>query len=66
MKEFEEITKTISDMILNGKGDTKEINELVKQQDEIIKNMSSEEIDELLDRNIAGPYKAKIRRLRGM
>ncbi len=65
MKEFEEITKKISGLILSGNADDSEITELVKQQDEIVKNMSEDEIDELLSRNIAGEYKAKIKRLRG-
>ena len=65
MKEFKEITKKISALILSGDADDLEINELVKQQDEIVKNMSEDEIEELLDSNIAGEYKAKIRRLRG-
>lgn len=65
MKEFEQITKEISSLILEG-GDKDKIKELVAQQDEIIKNMDEDEIEQLLDRNIPGPYKAKIHKLRGM
>ena len=65
MKEFEKITKKISELILSDSNDDKKITELVKQQDEIIKNMSEEEIDNLLSRNIPAQYKAKIHKLRG-
>ena len=64
LKEFDAITKKISSMILS-KGDKSEIKKLVKEQDEIVKKLSDDEADELLSRNIAGPYKAKINKLRG-
>jgi len=64
LKEFDEITKKISKLILS-KGDDKEISELVKEQDEIVKKMSDDEADELLSRNIPGQYKAKVNKLRG-
>lgn len=64
IKKFDEITNKISKLILS-KGDDKEITKLVKQQDEIVKNMSDDEADELLSRNIPSQYKAKIHKLRG-
>lgn len=42
-----------------------EIKERVKQRDEIIKKMSDEEIEELLNRPLPAQYKAKIKELRG-
>lgn len=65
MKEFEKITKKISDLILSGDASDEEIDALVAEQDEIIKSMDEDEIEELLQRNIPGPYKAKIQKLRG-
>lgn len=65
LKEFEKITKEISSLIL-AKGDENKIQKLVKQQDEIVKQLNEKEAEELLSRNIAGQYKAKIRKLRGM
>lgn len=64
LKEFDEITAKISKLILS-KGDDKEISQLVKEQDEIVKKMSDDEADELLSRNIPGQYKAKVNKLRG-
>lgn len=64
LKEFDEITAKISKLILS-KGDDKEISQLVKEQDEIVKKMSDDEADELLSRNILGQYKAKVNKLRG-
>lgn len=63
IKKFDEITSKISKLILS-KGDEEEITRLVKEQDEIVKNMSDDEAEELLSRNIAGQYKAKIHQLR--
>ncbi len=64
LKKFDEITKEISDLILS-KGDEERIQELVKEQDELVKQLSEEEVEELLSRNIPGQYKAKINKLRG-
>jgi len=64
LKKFDEITKKISELILS-KGDEEEITKLVKEQDEIVKQLSDDEADELLSRNITGQYKAKINKLRG-
>lgn len=64
LKKFDEITKKISELILS-KGDEEEITKLVKEQDEIVKQLTDDEADELLSRNITGQYKAKINKLRG-
>lgn len=64
LKQFDEITKEISSLILS-KGDEQKIQELVKEQDEIVKQLSEDEVEELLSRNIPGQYKAKINKLRG-
>lgn len=64
LKKFDEITKEISSLILS-KGDEQKIQELIKEQDEIVKQLSDEEVKELLGRNIPGQYKAKINKLRG-
>ena len=64
LKDFDEITKEISNLILS-KGDEERIKELIQEQDEIVKQLSEEEVEELLSRNIPGQYKAKINKLRG-
>lgn len=65
LKEFDKITKRISELILSGKGEDSEITKLVKEQDEIVKKLTDDEADELLSRNIPGQYKAKINKIRG-
>lgn len=42
-----------------------ELKERVKERDELIKEMSDAEIEELLNRPIPSQYKAKIKQIRG-
>ena len=63
LRQFEEITKEISALILS-EGDETKINQLIKEQDDIVKKLTDDEVKELLSRNIPSQYKAKINKLR--
>lgn len=63
LKEYDELEKRYSELALND-GDENELKEISDQLDEMIKEMSGAEVQELLSRPYPPQYKLKIKQLR--